>query len=170
MSDDRDVPRVWAIGEGFRIDPLIGRAREEQRRDGNPLPAGFDYHRASSAWDAGARRIRLHAARNEVVAFQLQVRGPARGVSVTCSDLTGPGGAIRAAQDVAVFKQWYTHVAENSTSQGSTTAAWHQGPGWYPDALVPVSSGEGGGQPFDIPDQVNEVDGQRWQALWVDVY
>ena len=47
----KTTPQVWAIGESFRIDPLTGRAREEQRRDGNPLPAGFDYHHSNSVWD-----------------------------------------------------------------------------------------------------------------------
>jgi hypothetical protein len=63
-------PAVWAIGEGFRVDPLSGRVREEQRLGGNPIPAAFDYTHHNLAWNATTRRITLSAARNEVVACQ----------------------------------------------------------------------------------------------------
>jgi hypothetical protein len=161
---------VWAIGEGFRVDPLTGRAREEQRTDGNPLPTGFDYARANLAWESGGRgTVKLAAARNEVVAYQLQIRGPAAGVSVTASDLKGPG-VIRAARDIEIFKQWYTEVRTNSSNRDSTTAGYNLGKGWYADALIPVSAGGGFGQPFDIPDRNNAIPGQQWQGVWVDVY
>jgi hypothetical protein len=163
------APQVWAIGESFRIDPLTGLAREEQRLDGNPLPEAFDYQHHSTVWDATSTQVSLQSARNEVVAYQLQIAGPARDVSVQCSDLVGPA-TIQADQDIEILKQWYTHVEENSTNQGSTTAAYHLGTGWYADALVPVDSGEGSGQPFDIPDQQNAVPEQRWQGVWIDIY
>jgi hypothetical protein len=163
------APRVWAIGESFRIDPLSGLAREEQRLDGNPLPETLDYQRHSTVWDASTGQVTLQAARNEVVAYQLQIGGPARAVCVHCSDLVGPA-TIRADQDIEILKQWYTNVEENSTSQGSTTAAYHLGTGWYADALIPVDSADGNGQPFDIPDQQNAVPEQRWQGLWIDIY
>ena len=160
---------VWAIGEGFRIDPLSGRVREQQRLDGDPLPASFDYHRANLVWDAASRRIDLFAARNEVVACQLAIPGPASGVTVECSDLTGPA-VIEAKTDIEVAKQWYLNVAENSTNEDSTTAAWHMGQGWYADALIPVETSGDHGQPFDIPDRHNRVAGQRWQGIWIDIY
>ena len=52
-------PAVWVIGEGFRVDPLTGRVREEQRIDGNPIPADFDYTQKNLAWDIARRRISL---------------------------------------------------------------------------------------------------------------
>jgi hypothetical protein len=164
-----ETPAVWAIGEGFRVDPLTGRVREEQRIDGNPLPKELDYHQHNFVWEAAGPRISLVAARNEVVAYQLQIRGPASNVRVTCSDLRGPG-VIRADQDIEVFKQWYVNVTENSSNQDSTTAGYNLGRGWYADALIPVDSGGGYGQPFDIPDRLNNVGGQRWQGIWVDIY
>ena len=164
------APAVWAIGEGFRVDPLTGRAREEQRAGGNPLPQGYDYARANLAWDSGGRgAVKLAAARNEVVAYQLQIRGPMAGVSVIASDLKGPG-VIRAARDIEIFKQWYTEVRTNSSNRDSTTAGYNLGKGWYADALIPVSAGGGFGQPFDIPDRNNGIPGQQWQGVWVDVY
>ena len=164
-----DVPKVWAIGEGFRVDPLTGRVREEQRIDGNPLPAGFEYQRRNFVWDAAKRQVALYAARNEVVAYQLQIRGPAKKVTVRCSDLIGPG-RIKAARDIEILKQWYLNVTQNSSNKGSTTAGYNLGAGWYADALVPIDSGGGYGQPFDIPDRANGIAGQQWQGVWVDVY
>ncbi len=168
MTDDA-APPVWAIGESFRVDPLTGLAREEQRLGGSPLPEDLHYQRRSLLWDAEAGRISLQSARNEVVAYQLQIAGPARDVSVVVGDLTGPA-TIRAVQDIEVLKEWYTNVTENSTSQGSTTAAWHHGTGWYPDALIPVDALDGAGQPFDIPDRDNAVPEQLWQGVWIDIY
>jgi len=160
---------VWAIGEGFRIDPITGRVREHQRLDGDPLPADFDYHKANLIWDSATKQINLFAARNEVVACQLAIPGPASGVVIECSDLTGPA-VIDAITDIEIAKQWYLNVAQNSSSQDSTTAGWHMGPGWYADALIPVETSGAYGQPFDIPDRNNSVIGQRWQGIWIDVY
>lgn len=162
-------PAVWVIGEGFRVDPLTGRVREEQRIDGNPIPADFDYTQKNLAWDIARRRISLSAARNEIAAYQLQIRGPAKAVSVTCSDLKGPA-AISAARDIDVFKQWYLNVSTNSSNRDSTTAGYNLGKGWYADALIPVSASGGFGQPFNIPDALNGIPDQQWQGVWVDIY
>jgi hypothetical protein len=163
------APAVWAIGEGFRVDPLTGKVREEQRLGGNPIPADFRYERKNLAWDAANRRITLAGARNEFVSFQLQIRGPAKGVEVTCSDLKGPG-IIRAGDDIEIFKQWYLRVNTNSSNRDSTTAGYNLGKGWYADALIPASAKGGFGFPFDIPDKGNAIEGQQWQGIWVDIY
>lgn len=167
-------PAVWVIGEGFRVDPISGRVREEWRIDGNPIPADFDYTQKNLAWDAASKRITLNAARNEMVACQVQIRGPARGVTVTCSDLKGSGllnrAAIRADRDIEVFKEWYLNVQQNSSNKDSTTAGYNMGLGWYADALIPVTAGDGFGQPFDIPDKRNNIPDQQWQSVWIDIY
>ena len=159
---------VWVIGEGFRVDPLTGRVREEQRLGGNPIPSDFDYTHRNLAWNAATRKITLSAARNEIVAYQLQIRGPARTVTVVHSDLIGPG-LIRSAVDIGIFKQWYLNVTVNSSNKDSTTAGYNLGKGWYADALIPVSAASGFGQPFDIPDRQNGIPGQQWQGVWVDI-
>jgi hypothetical protein len=167
-------PGVWAIGEGFRVDPITGRVREEWRIDGNPIPADFDYAHKNLAWDAKQKRISLHAARNEVVACQIQIHGPAKGVKVTCTDLKGPGlikpALIEAGRDIEVLKVWYLNVKQNSSNKDSTTAGYNMGLGWYADALVPVTAGGGFGQPFDIPDKMNNIPHQQWQGIWIDIY
>ena len=70
-----DVPDVWVIGEGMRVDPLTGKLREEQRKDGNPIPADFDYTHKNLAWDAVTDLISLSAARNEVMHFRCRFMG-----------------------------------------------------------------------------------------------
>ena len=58
-----DVRRVWAIHDGEKV--------ERDARD-HPLSAG------NTTWDG--RVVRLHAARNEVIAFQVIVEADAAGV------------------------------------------------------------------------------------------
>ena len=169
LAERSVAPVVWAIGEGFRVDPITGRVREEMRIDQNPIPASFDYTHQNLAWQARTGRIHLVAARNEMLAYQLQIRGPAEGVTVTASDLSGPA-VIKSSKDIEVFKQWYVDVRTNSSNQDSTTAGYNLGTGWYADALVPVSAGGGFGQPFRIPDTLNQIPGQKWQGVWVDIY
>ncbi len=167
-------PAVWGIGEGFRVDPISGRVREEWRLDGDPIPTDFNYTHKNLAWDARTSRVTLNAARDEVVACQVQIRGPASGVTVTCSDLKGPGllkpPVIQAGRDIEIFKEWYLNVRQNSSNKDSTTAGYSMGLGWYADALIPATAAGGFGQPFDIPDKMNNIPGQNWQSVWIDIY
>ena len=87
------LPSIWVIGEGFRIDPITGRLREHQRLDGDPIPSDLDYTRHNLAWNADAGLVTLSAVRNEVVACQILIPGPATGVTVAAADLVGPSGA-----------------------------------------------------------------------------
>ena len=36
LAERSVAPVIWAIGEGFRVDPITGRVREEMRIDQNP--------------------------------------------------------------------------------------------------------------------------------------
>jgi hypothetical protein len=169
LPDRAAAPSVWVIGEGFRVDPITGRVREEMRIDGNPIPPNFDYTHQNLAWDANSGRIHISAARNEIAAYQIEIRGPAEGVMIVHSDLRGPS-TIRSAKDIEIFKQWYVDVRTNSSNKDSTTAGYNLGKGWYADALVPVSAAGGFGQPFQIPDTLNKIPGQVWQGVWIDIY
>ncbi len=93
--------RVWATGEGVRVNPETGRYLEDRRDVHVDYPSG-DYQRRNAVWDAKEGRIALQSARNEFVSFQLIVerddvsgleafRGtePVKGIEVTFDRLVG---------------------------------------------------------------------------------
>lgn len=165
--------RVWAIGDGVRVDPLSGKAFEDNRLVFPDALTG-NYRDANQIWNGATHRITLHAARNEIVAFQIVVErtgdDPLTGVSASMGAISGPGGKHIPSENVELFKEWYVNVSKRSAQDYSL------GTGWYPDALIPV---RGRGKlfprsfilPFDIPDQLNNIGPhQRNQTLWFDVY
>jgi len=156
--------KVWCIDDMAKIDPVTGKAFEE-----NPklYPKGLrgDYSARNTVWDAKRGSVRLLAARNEVVAFQIVLRpdGPVKGVTLEPTDLTGEAGRI-GAKNVTMFRQWYIHVTKSTVKHAL-------GDGWYPDPLIPLRLGtERFGGPLDIPDPRNKIDRQTNQAVWVDLY
>ncbi|MDR3639346.1 MAG: DUF4091 domain-containing protein [Isosphaeraceae bacterium] len=99
---------VAVIDELDKVQPLSGTFIP-------PRPAS--YLGANHLWDASARRIRLHAARNEFVGFQVLIRGGATEVR--------PALAFPSAPRVAVEFGRYWPVA---TKRGA-----------LPDPIVPLS-------------------------------
>lgn len=97
-----------------------------------PLPTDKVRRDRALPSDLGAR-ISLRAARNEYESGQLILRAPsgATQVGVSVSALTGP--ATIPADQIAVFEQRYIEVKSSENSK--------YGPGWYPDALVPLQAG-----------------------------
>jgi len=95
------------------------------------------------------KSIRVSAARNEYESFQVVVRDerPLKGVSVTATELAGPGGARIAAPEIRLVG--YVNVTHPTDKLGI--------PGLWPDPL-PRYTG-----PF-------EVAAGRNQPLWMTVY
>ncbi len=164
---------VWAIGDTVRIDPVRNQAFEENLK---LFPDGVrgDYKKSNLIWDGASRRISLHAARNETVAFQIVIERTGEKLSnvrVALSELAGPNGAKIPAASVELFREWYVN-AKASPGQSYTL-----GPGWYPDGLLPCLRWTGNlyphtyVMPFDLPDPLNNVGpSQKSQAMWVDIY
>jgi hypothetical protein len=164
---------VWAIGDTVRIDPVKNRAFEE-----NPklYPDGVrgEYKKSNLVWDAASRRVSLHAARNETVAFQIVIERTGEklsNVGVALGELAGPNGAKIPAANVDLFREWYVNA------KASTKEKYSLGPGWYPDGLLPCLRWTGNlyphtfVMPFDLPDPLNNVgQSQKSQAMWVDIY
>jgi hypothetical protein len=164
---------AWAIGDTVRIDPVRSQAFEE-----NPklFPDGVrgDYKKSNLIWDGASRRISLHAARNETVAFQIVIERTGEKLSnvrVSLGELAGPNGAKIPAASVELFREWYVN-AKASPGQSYTL-----GPGWYPDGLLPCLRWTGNlyphmyVMPFDLPDPLNNIGpSQKSQAMWVDIY
>lgn len=163
---DRTHLVVWAVHDGVRVkrDDL---AHPERTRN--------------AVWDG--RTIRLLAARNEVVAFQVIVEAgasPIDDVRASLPALRRRGGGVIEYQPPAadptdyrnrpiqVFSQHYMHVDR------ATRATWVFKPesptaprdalGWIPVQLVPENAKPGrGGFPL-------RVEANRNQAFWFDIY
>lgn len=161
--------RIWAIGDCVRVDPITGRLFED-----NPvvLPGCIsgDYKRKNWVWDDKNKIIRLHSAKNEVVAFQLIIEvgnKKLKDVNIKISDLKGKKSII-SNSNIELFREWYVHIAQPGDMIGRLS------PGWYPDPLIPFSASSYGA-PFDIPSShFRDINGtpllQKNQAVWIDIY
>ena len=168
LAAQASAVQVWAVGDGVRINPVNGKAVESRPDIHKDYPAG-DLHRVNSVWNAGSKTVSLKAARNEFVAFQVIAEAPqgAAEVNAKLSGLAGPHGARIDGKFVAVFKEWYVEVRRATTGYERTSL----GPGWYPDALMPLRRSElYTGVPFSIPDLYNNIPDQKNQALWIDIF
>ncbi|HUU21572.1 MAG TPA: hypothetical protein VM389_03465 [Phycisphaerae bacterium] len=160
---------VWATGDGVRVNPVTGKYMEDRVDIHKDYPTG-DYRKSNPVWDAEAKKVTLHAARNEFAAFQLVVaRGekdpPQYDLTVAMDKLTGPDGATIEGPNIALLKAWYMDVLWHSSGYQNTSL----GVGWYADALVPPPSGRS--LTFDLPDATNTVGHlQRNQTVWVDLF
>ncbi|MFB3883485.1 MAG: hypothetical protein ACE149_19640 [Armatimonadota bacterium] len=158
-----DSVQVWVTNDGVRVDPERNRYFEDRPDIQPDYPTG-QYQKRNLIWDGD--RIALHGARNEFISFQVVVSSaePTRGISVALDHLLGPRGARLDGRSVALFRAWYVRV--DRPSYGYTKSSL--GAGWYPDALIPVASGEPAA--FDLPDAENGIPSQRNQTIWVDLY
>lgn len=119
------------------------------------------------------REIELSAARGEYEPFQIGVRAnqPLTKVNVYVSDLTGPGGAVIAPDNVTLYREHYVNVPTASwTLRNSHNRS--RGPGWYADGLIPFVDPQTqqdlvgaslDAAPFALAPQDN-------QAIWVDIF
>jgi len=165
---------VWAVGDMVRIDPESGRAFEDNPTQ-LPKGASGDHRKGNTVWSAVDRTVQLHAARNEVVAFQVIVEGKAARVDVSASPLSGPSGAVIADTQIKLYREWYIWVDQKLGNQTAKGCMLPLGPGWYPEIAIPLDTpGHGGG--FAIPSaDFHDPSGtkrprQTNQAIWVDVH
>jgi hypothetical protein len=124
LQDDDGQAALWWASSGWKIPPT--RALPRNR----------------------GRALHISAARREAEAAQLVVRASRdlKGLSVLCSDLRGPQGAVIGKEQLAVFRVHYSEVTTR-TDRSSVTGLW-------PDALPPLR------QPLDIA-------AGRNQPLWL---
>lgn len=160
------VHTIWAVGDGEKID-----------RDDLASP----WKSGNVVWDG--ERIRLRAARNEIVAFQVVVESDAQGIAAVSAALPvlthevtgsridwGPPAADPTdyrGRDIQLFSVNYMQVVQ------ATSASWIYRPGagaparptgWKPVQLVPENARPGrGGFPLTVPPSRN-------QAIWVEIY
>ncbi|MBM4119041.1 DUF4091 domain-containing protein, partial [bacterium] len=108
---------VWAVGDSEKLHPTAV------------------YEASNFFWDGATRTLRLHSARNEVIAFQIALRSdtPLAGVDLLpTGDFTGPGGSVGAEQ-LDFYLEYFADIE----------IAGNDYPGDYgfdliwPDALIP---------------------------------
>ncbi len=125
-------------------------------------------HALRSDPPANSTAVKLGAARNEWVSFQILLRSdaPVKAVLVEAGDLKGAsGGALRGA-DARLYRQHQLHLEVGTYRNDSFK------PDWYPDPLIPFLHPMTGKKlegaritavPFDLP--ANETHG-----FWADLY
>jgi hypothetical protein len=107
-----------------------------------PQPAV--YLAANHLWDAASKRVRLHAARNEFVGFQVLLHGAVKGVRPRLA-FEGAG-----AGKVLVEFGRLRHVASK------------KGP--MPDPVVPLNG------PLDVPSAAESIPGQKTVSVYCELY
>jgi len=161
------VAAVWAVSDGEKVE------RDDRA---HPLKA------KNAVWDG--RTVRLAAARNEIVAFQVVVEADRAGLGKVSGSLPGlrrRGGTetiayappatdptLSAGRPIQLFSVHYMNV----TAESHADWAWKPGSpaaprdtlGWKPVQLVPENARGGrGGFPLTVGPGLG-------QALWVEVY
>ncbi len=109
-----------------------------------PQPKG--YKQANHLWSAKRRLVRLHAAKNEFVVFQIVLTGPTDGA---IGEFTFDHDPAAHASQAKLLR--LRHVKSNK--------------GWLPDPLVPLGS-----QPIRIPAKDENIPDQTHAAFLAEVY
>lgn len=164
---------VWAIDDTVRINPETGKAFEDNPEQ---LPGGLSggYPQDNAVWSAKERTVRLRAARNEVVAFQIIIAGEARRVTVKASGLKSPSGAIPDRR-WKLFREWYVYIGPERGGERVKACMAPLGGGWYPDVAIPLCEARYG-DGFSIPSRdfrtpaSDRFPDQKNQAIWADLH
>jgi hypothetical protein len=161
------VASVWAVSDGEKV---------EKDDRAHPLKAG------NAVWDG--RTVRIAAARNEIVAFQVVVEADGTGLRTLTASLPElrrrDGGeriayappakdpSVSAGRPIQLFSVHYMNVTSESHAdwvwKPGSRAAPKDTTGWKPVQLVPENARPGrGGFPLAVGPRLG-------QALWVEVY
>ncbi len=140
-----DSFNLYVLDEITKVDPLTGRIQCENEGEAEAMKAE-DY--TFSLFDGS--KVSLVGSPSEKIAFQVLVENKGDGAgeftaSVDCCCKCGAAGKM----GIEIGRAWYIKSEET----------------WYPEVVVPL---EEGGR-FDIPYSDNKVEGQIYQALFVDI-
>lgn len=149
---------------GGCLDPLTGRNVAVWAVPGDdPLLADSPPRPENPIYSATRGTLRLTAALNETVAFQVAVRTtapPAGPFDVRLDHLRGPSDALVPGANIAVYRAHYTRVEDFGSWYPDHTGK-SAVPTLFPDILVPWDAPKGGG-PLRLTEARNEI-------LWIDV-
>ena len=125
-----------------------------------------------------AGQIVLYAGRGEYESFQVIVRGPAGGLAgamISASGLVGPEGRTISRANIRLYREQYVQITRGSPDRGGTNRPL--GPGWYADALIPVSNASAGSDgslpekniPWQTATAFTIEEGKN-QPFWIDIF
>ena len=163
---------ISALPGSVRLDPVSGKIIEDRPDIYTMQPLG-DLLKKNWVYDSVS--VKLLAARGEYVSFQLVIGRTGddilKDIYVELPPLNGPGGVLGAEPEL--FLEWSVKV--DTKSSGYEIASY--GPGWYPDALIPLECLQTGPEkpsrliyPLYLPDFRNRIDNQRYCVIWVDQF
>ncbi|MDH3650039.1 MAG: DUF4091 domain-containing protein, partial [Saprospiraceae bacterium] len=162
---------VTVLPSSVRLDPSSGKILENRpdlykmESMGNLLEKNWIYD---------GSQVDLYCARGEYVSFQLVIEKTGsidlKDIIVKCSPFKQSGKRLTA--DPELFLEWAVRVTSHSTGYEKTSL----GPGYYPDALIPLKFVEMDidqypgriRYPFELPDFINRIENQRYALVWVD--
>jgi hypothetical protein len=130
-----DTAEIAVLDELDKVHPISGEMIPKQA-DG--------YLAANHLWSAQEKRIRLHAGRNEFIAFQVLLRGPLDGMRPKLSFEGADGEKFRTA--------WGIYHPIDSA----------KGP--LPDPIVPLS------EALSVPTKGANLAGQKYASLHAEIY
>ncbi len=140
--------KVWAFPEVVMVDPVSALPVYEKEKE--------TYRKANPVWSGGEGRIRLAAARGEIVAFQLALENAGEPVRAKVSvDLKGPGGKALPADAVRLNRVWYVQTAPKESQAAAP---------WVGEYAIPMPDGK-----LQVPPPDNQVPRQALQAVYVDL-
>ncbi|KPK42343.1 MAG: hypothetical protein AMK72_14395 [Planctomycetes bacterium SM23_25] len=173
---------IWVASDANKVNPISGNVLEEHywhatgRSPYNFAPSyqgerSGTLRNKSAVWDAARRQISLRAASNEFVAFQVIVEKPAdgrlKGISVTVGDLSGPNGSKLEAGSAEVFVEHYMNLFTRARDAWDLKT-YYGDQYWFPDGLIPTTAR--GWDKVDLPEPRLNVQGQKVQGFWIDLY
>jgi len=163
---------ITALPGSVRLDPVSGKIIENRPDIYTMTPLNSLLEKN---WVYDGSSVQLCAARGEYVSFQLVIARTAddtlKDIYVEMPPFAGERGAL--AVEPELFLEWSVKVETKSSGYGLAS----YGPGWYPDALIPLECLQTGPEkpgrmiyPLCLPDFRNRIDNQRYCLIWVDQF
>ncbi|MFC1537531.1 hypothetical protein ACFL4P_01755 [Gemmatimonadota bacterium] len=160
-----------ALPASIRLDPSSGKIFED-RPDLYKMDALGNL--LEKNWIYNGTQVNINSARGEYVSFQLVIEKTGtetlKDIVVEVTSFSKTGHSLPAAPEL--FLEWAVEVKNPSTGYEKSSL----GPGWYPDALIPLKfiqmdlDNHQGRllYPFELPDFINRIYNQRYALIWVD--
>ena len=164
---------ISVLPPSIRLDPSSGKVLEAQARAYDMKPIG---NVLEKNWIYDGSKVNLKAARGEYVSFVFVLENKSDSVLheiVVEMDPFKKGGETLNFNP-ELYLVWAVEVKQPSSGYEHATL----GPGWYPEACIPLDDIQMKGVremrnlrwPLELPDFRNRIDNQKYLEIWVDQY